>query len=140
MFFKDDMNVAMFELPYIFKTQPDRKPVWVLYKRRNDHGHREVGRPCPCQCHDLQQRRQMLSDTMNRGDWSTRLVFKDAFGPQVIDEVQEFTVKKLLHRLLKLVSYDFVYLPDTLFVNYGGRNPYNVLKCSWYTLFVFFSN
>lgn len=30
MFFKDDMNVAVLELPYIFKTQPGKKTVRVF--------------------------------------------------------------------------------------------------------------
>lgn len=30
MSFKDDMDVAVLELPYIFGTQPGRKPVWVF--------------------------------------------------------------------------------------------------------------
>ena len=94
MAFADDMDVAVLELPYIFGTQPGRKPVWVFLVE-NVMQMKKVtmypkGGSTMVTVHQVGQAiagaiernrgGKLLSETMQKGDWKTRLRFCCAFG------------------------------------------------------------
>lgn len=94
MAFANDMDVAVLELPYIFGTQPGRKPVWVFLVE-NVMQMKKVtmypkGGSTMVTVHQVGQAiagaiernrgGKLLSETMQKGDWKTRLRFCCAFG------------------------------------------------------------
>ena len=94
MAFADDMDVAVPELPYIFGTQPGRKSVWVFLVE-NVMSMKKVtmypkGGSTMVTVHQVGQAiagaieknrgGKLLSESMQKGDWKTKLRFCCAFG------------------------------------------------------------